>query len=68
MTKTNDVRAVRFELLLMSYDTGDTPTERLTDLLADARHWCDRQRLCYGHVDRLAHQHYLAEWAEEIQP
>jgi len=58
---TNDTRAERFDRILAAYDTGDTPAERLTDLLADARHWCDHNGLCFGDVDRIAHGHYLAE-------
>lgn len=64
MPSTNDIRAARFGRRLDTYDTGDTPRERLTDLLADARHWCDQRNLSYGDVDRLAHQHYLAEREE----
>jgi len=65
MLSTNDIRAARFGRLLDTHETGDTPRERLTDLLADARHWCDQSHLCYGDVDRLAHQHYLAELEED---
>jgi len=65
MLSTNDIRATRFGRLLDTYETGDTPRERLTDLLADARHWCDRRDHCYGDVDRLSHQHYLGELEED---
>ncbi len=31
------------------------------DLLTDLRHYCDRERLCLGDLDRIAHGHYTAE-------
>jgi hypothetical protein len=55
----NDRRAVRIGHILSW--CKDWPSERdgLIDLLADARHWCDRNGHCFGELDRLAHQHYL---------
>lgn len=50
-----------FVAAIIEYDTA----ANLIDLLADARHWCDRHGQCYGDLDRIAHDHYLAElWAE----
>lgn len=45
------------------YKRGDAscPEEDVIDLLADLRHYCDREGLCLGDLDRMAHQHYLAE-------
>jgi hypothetical protein len=66
---TNAERAVRFELALMHYNDEFDPVANLTDLLADARHWCDTSGQCYGDLDRMAHDHYLAELeAERGQP
>lgn len=62
---TNAERAKRFARVLRQYNTYDTDDCRLINLLADARHWCDRQQECYGDLDRIAHDHYFAElWAE----
>ena len=63
----NQDRAERFAGLLALYDSDDTNSCRLTDLLTDARHWCDRQNQCYGTRDRVAYDHYLAEFAGERQ-
>jgi hypothetical protein len=61
MEPTNKDRAKRFQALLRQYDTDDTDAGRLTDLLADARHWCDQRGQSYWDHDERAHQHYLAE-------
>jgi hypothetical protein len=62
----NARRSNRFEVALMSlreeYD-DDLPTT-LIDLLADARHWCDRNDQSFAKLDRQAYQHYLAETHE----
>lgn len=68
MTNTNKERARRFGRVLRAYDTDDTDKGRLTDLLADARHWCDRNQLSYGQHDRIALDHYLTEVIEERRP
>jgi hypothetical protein len=62
---TNAERAERFDAAVTRYNDEYDTHANLIDLLADARHWCDRQRQCYGDLDRIAHQHYLAELAEE---
>ena len=62
---TNTGRAKRFDRLLRRYDTDESNHYRLIDLLADARHWCDRHNKCYGDLDRMAYDHYLAELWDE---
>lgn len=61
MEPTNHQRADRFEAMLQTYDTDDTDSGCLTDVLADARHWCDREGLSYREHDERAHTHYLEE-------
>jgi hypothetical protein len=39
----------------------DARLENLIDVLADARHWCDRNQLSFAELDRQAYQHYLTE-------
>ena len=63
MPSENDERAKRFADILFRYGT-----DCLSDLLADARHWCDRNDACYGDLDKQAYRHYLAELAEERRP
>jgi hypothetical protein len=65
MESSNKERAQRFEVVLRTYGTDDTDRGCLTDLLADARHWCDRAGQSFWDCDHLAHQHYLAELQEE---
>lgn len=62
---TNAERAARCQEALAGYNDEYDTIANLIDLLADARHWCDRQGQCYGDLDRLAHDHYLAELWEE---
>jgi len=33
----------------------------VTDLLADLRHWCDKQGWCFNDLSRQGYKHYLAE-------
>ncbi|QOJ14000.1 MAG: hypothetical protein HRU75_04820 [Planctomycetia bacterium] len=62
---TNAERAERFDQALARYNDEYDTVANLIDLLADARHWCDLHEQCYGDLDRIAHDHYLAElWAE----
>ncbi|MCA9281072.1 MAG: hypothetical protein H6812_10630 [Phycisphaeraceae bacterium] len=58
---TNDDRAARCERALAVYNDEYDTASNLIDLLADARHWCDRSGRCFGDLDRNAHSHYLAE-------
>jgi hypothetical protein len=62
---TNKQRAARCGKTLKRYGTDDTARGCLVDLLADARHWCDRNGEDYAALDRLAYHHYLAELYEE---
>jgi hypothetical protein len=39
----------------------ETPSEAITDLLADIRHYCDTYDLDYAELDRVAYGHYLEE-------
>jgi hypothetical protein len=61
----NQQRARRFQSSLRHYDAGGDLRETLVDLLADARHWCDRHDETYAKFDRQAYQHYLAELADQ---
>ena len=40
------------------------PDSILVDLLADARHWCDRHGWSFAALDRKAYQRYLGELGE----
>ena len=71
---TNKDRAIRFALALRSHATHgglaqdameDDARDVLADLLADARHYCDRYGLAFGEIDALAHRNYSAEVVEE---
>ncbi|MEW4569515.1 hypothetical protein AB1L88_16745 [Tautonia sp. JC769] len=67
----NRRRAMRIGHILDRNADGQTGREGLIDLLADARHWCDRHGESYARLDRLAHEHYLAEQQaglEAIEP
>lgn len=68
MKTINAERAERFEQLLRVDETDDAVEDRLTDLLTDARHWCDLNGLSYAEHDRVALRHYLTEVAEERRP
>lgn len=62
---TNAERADRCDAALALYNDEWDAVANLIDLLADARHWCDRHTQCYGDLDRIAHDHYLAELSDE---
>lgn len=66
MTRTNAQRAKQLAEVLRQYATDDTDAGSLIDLLTDARHWCDRNGECFGDMDRIAHDHYLAELSDEL--
>ncbi len=68
MSITNAARAERLDAVLRGYDSDDTDRGSLIDLLADARHWCDRRGECFGDLDLVAHDHYLAELSDERRP
>ncbi|MBY0461255.1 MAG: hypothetical protein K2V38_28355 [Gemmataceae bacterium] len=57
----NDRRARRIGHILKWCSDWDAPPEGLIDLLADARHWCDRHGHSFAHLNRLASHHYAAE-------
>ncbi|MBE7506221.1 MAG: hypothetical protein HS101_08030 [Planctomycetia bacterium] len=65
MKFTNKHRAARIGKVLARYKTGDTDADNLVDLLADARHWSDRNGQDFAELDRLAYDHYLSELDEE---
>lgn len=56
-------RALRAERAIVDYGLGDR-LENLTDLLTDARHWCDENDQDFAEIDRLAYRHYIAELDE----
>jgi len=62
---TNEERAARCADALAGYNDEYDAVANLIDLLADARHWCDRNGASYADLDRMAYQHYLTEIAEE---
>ena len=41
--------------------SGSGDSEDVTDLLADLRHFCDKEGLDFGELDSTAHRHYTAE-------
>lgn len=61
MNATNRYRSLRCARALTRYDTDFEPTGCLIDLLADARHWCDRHGNDFAQLDRQAYEHYLSE-------
>jgi hypothetical protein len=61
MTPANRRRAMRIGHVLTWCKDWDSGREGLIDLLADARHWCDRHGEDFAALDRMAYQHYLAE-------
>lgn len=65
MENTNKQRAARAAKLLRHYDRNDLPESCLIDILADARHWCDRHGKDFGKLDREAYNHYVTEVVAE---
>lgn len=64
MTNEKRVKAVEKALAAMpSYDKRDRDCN-LIDLLANIRHYCDDNGLEFGHLDRIAYEHYLEEKAK----
>jgi hypothetical protein len=57
----NADRACRLDEIISRYSDDSDSVANLIDMLADARHWCDRNGQCYGDLDRVAYNHYLAE-------
>lgn len=71
---SNKARAMRFLVALKAHAThdGQSPEameddtrDLLADLLADARHFCDREGLAFHELDGRAHRNYSAEVVEE---
>jgi site-specific DNA-cytosine methylase len=64
MTIDNEDRALRISKAagVIYPDEGDAETI-LRDLLSDARHFADRERIEFALVDRMAYEHYLTEKA-----
>jgi hypothetical protein len=54
-------RVMRIEHILTWCLDWDRPPQGLIDLLADARHWCDRHGESFAALDRRAYQHYLTD-------
>lgn len=61
MTNTNKHRADRTARALATYQSDDMLSGCLIDVLADARHWCDRHGYDFCGLDRHAYEHYLCE-------
>ncbi len=62
-------RSKRCAAAIRNYNGAtDDGTTNLIDFLADARHWCDRNRESYAELDRQAYRHYLAELADARRP
>lgn len=64
---TNSIRAARIDVLFKAYDAtkgesiGCADEDDLASLLADIRHWCDRENIdLYTALD-WSYQHYLQE-------
>ena len=62
MLTNNARRAMRVEHVLIWCKDWDTGREGLIDLLTDARHWCDHHGESFAELDRIAYQHYIAEF------
>jgi len=60
MNLSNQKRATRCELVLNAYSDDDAFTN-LTDLLADAMHFCDATGQDFHYALCLAGKHYIAE-------
>lgn len=56
-----EFRADRCEKAIRGYSGDDDIETCLTDLLADARHWCDAHEQSFAEIDRRAYEHYVAE-------
>ncbi|HVX13092.1 MAG TPA: hypothetical protein VHC22_18050 [Pirellulales bacterium] len=61
----NGRRARRIEHILTWCQDWDTAREGMIDLLTDARHWCDRHGESFAQLDRIAYQHYIAEFGSK---
>ena len=64
---SNASRVERFQACLETYNDEHDTRANLTDLLADARHWCDANGQSFADIDRLAYQHYACERASETE-
>jgi len=62
---TNADRAERCHSALETYQDEYDIRSNLIDLLTDARHWCDKRGESYAELDRIAYQHYAAEFRAE---
>ncbi len=58
---TNNDRAERCARTIRQYNDEWDEKSNLIDLLADARHWCDRKDLSFAELDRIAYDRYVAE-------
>jgi hypothetical protein len=48
------------------WDMSDRdPTTIVRDMLADLRHYCDKHKLCFGDLDKVAHSYYQDELQED---
>jgi len=47
--------------------SSESPMERLTDLLADLRHWAGQNGLDFAEADRIAESHHQCEVDEEAE-
>jgi hypothetical protein len=65
MTNFSDNRAKRCAAAIRSYDDEWDDKSNLINFLADARHWCDRNKLCFAELDRIAFEHYLTELPDQ---
>jgi len=70
---SNRTRAQRAQKTIsLQYHNGDSSKgypskfvpEDVTDILTDIRHLCDAKGYSFTDLDRMAYQHYIAEFAE----
>lgn len=68
MTETTTRKAELAAKTLEAYEQvvggkyeGELPETRVSDLLADLRHYCDQEGIDWSEVERLADYHYSAE-------
>lgn len=68
MKTANRQRAARAKLALSDYideDPNAEPSQFVTDLLCDLRHYCDAMRIDFADCDSMGDMHYSEECETE---
>jgi hypothetical protein len=66
--KKNRLRAAKIAFLVREKYEEEDPECSVIDILTDLRHYCDREGLDMGHLDRIARGHYLVECEVKVIP